>query len=87
MKKKIKLKIKRYAFIIINLYIFQLNCWHIFSFVLECPYLKILNYKMLFKGVDFMLFLGILFGFTFSSLPYFIKESLLKENIPVIIKL
>ena len=43
--------------------------------MLECPYLKILNYKMLLKGVDLMLFLGILFGFTFSSLPYFIKEN------------
>ena len=44
--------------------------------MLECPYLKILNYKMLLKGVDLMLFLGILFGFTFSSLPYFIKENI-----------
>ena len=43
--------------------------------MLECPYLKILNYKMLLKGVDLMLFLGVLFGFTFSSLPYFIKEN------------
>ena len=43
--------------------------------MLECPHLKILNYKMLLKGVDLMLFLGILFGFTFSSLPYFIKEN------------
>ena len=44
--------------------------------MLECPYLKTLNYKMLLKGVDLMLFLGILFGFTFSSLPYFIKENI-----------
>ena len=43
--------------------------------MLECPYLKILNYKMLLKGVDLMLFLGILFGFTFSAFPYFIKEN------------
>ena len=44
--------------------------------MLECPYLKILNYKMLFKGVDFMLFLGIIFGFLISALPYFIKENI-----------
>ena len=55
--------------------IFKCNCWHIFSFMLEYPYLKILNYKMLLKGVDLMLFLGIIFGFLISALPYFIKEN------------
>ena len=44
--------------------------------MLECPYLKILNYKMLLKGVDLMLFLGIIFGFFISALPYFIKENI-----------
>ena len=43
--------------------------------MLECPYLKTLNYKMLLKGVDLMLFIGIFFGFAISSLPYFIKEN------------
>ena len=43
--------------------------------MLKYPYLKNLNYKMLFKGVDLMLLLGIIFGFTFSALPYFIKEN------------
>ena len=45
--------------------------------MLECPYLKILNYKMLLKGVDLMLFLGIIFGFFISALPYFIKENII----------
>ena len=43
--------------------------------MLKCPYLKILNYKMLLKGVDLMLFLGIIFGFFISAFPYFIKEN------------
>ena len=43
--------------------------------MLECPYLKILNYKMLLKGVALMLFLGIIFGFFISAFPYCLKEN------------